>query len=172
MGVSQPRRAAQVVLQDHLPTARIEEWAVSPYDPKNDYFSFSGKHFRCNSSSILDYRVAMLNWRTPFVPLEDWRDRNWQFPALLPLPISGSISVSIQNSDAWRIFSSPGSDSFTADCGSVSEEVLDDPDGLAINRTFTVARRFLTESGVKAMPQFLDKLEETMQLAIVLRNGE
>ncbi len=172
MGVSQPRRAAQVVLQEHLPNARIERWAVSPYDPKNDYFSFSGKHFRCNSSPIVDYRVAMLNWRTPFMPIEDWRDRNWQHPALLPLPMSASISVSIQHSPDWRIFGSPGNDSFAADCGTVSEEHLDDPDGLAINRTFTITRRFLTQAGVQAMPAFLDKLEEAMQLAIVLRNGE
>ncbi len=160
-------RAAQLILNDHLPAARMRQWEIKRSGVEGDCFVFTGEHLRRRLTSIGRQRVGVIGWNTVFFPWDAFRDRQWGDPAIFPMPMTMRFSVKFMDNDHWQVAVSPRIPDFDDDFGAISEKRGDPGSPLEITRELIVKKRFINGPSTARIPQYINAFEDALQVAIL-----
>lgn len=160
-------RAAQLILNDHLPTARLKQWEIERSGAEGDLFVFTGEHLRCRLTDIGRQRMGVIRWNTVFFPWDTFRDRRWEDPAIFPLPLTMRFTIKITDNSRWQVAVSPPAPEFDDDFGAVHEKRVGLPPALEIVRELIVKKRLITGSSTERIPEFVNIFEDALQIAVL-----
>jgi len=172
MGAPDLNHAARVVLNDHIPSARMEQWKVDDYPGEDGCFVFTGRHTRCRLTKIGTRRVGFVDWDSVFFPYETLRNRRWAGFALFPMPLTLTLSVEVNGGRHWQIEGSSTIPAFDTDFGAVSEERINGESQLVITRKLVVKKKFVRGPTTEQIPEFLKVAEEMLQMALLFEHRE
>ncbi|MFC1476079.1 DUF3857 domain-containing protein [Candidatus Zixiibacteriota bacterium] len=167
MEAPEESRAAQLILNDHLPAARIMQWDIARSGAEGDRFVFTGEHLRSRLTRIGRQRIGVIRWNTVFFPWDSFRDRRWGDPAIFPLPVTMKFAVSFMDNNHWQVAASPRITDFDEEFGTLGEKRGDTPSPLEIIRELVVKKRFISGPSTARIPEYINAFEDALQIAIL-----
>jgi hypothetical protein len=172
MSFDDPDRAARLALREHLPSASLEDWAFNTEALQRDCFELSGHHQRDKLEEMGGKRFGLLEWQyqTGF-PLGAWKERKWRDVAVLPLPLTHELEISISPPPGWRIEGFSKITPFDAGFGEIAEKEAWDGLTLRLRRSVRIKKRMVFGPDVERIPEFLQVFESAQRLAAMFCRG-
>jgi hypothetical protein len=168
MSFDDPGRAARLALREHLPSASLEDWAFNADALQQDCFGLSGRHRRDKLEEMGGKRFGLLEWQYQIgFPLGAWKERKWRDVAVLPLPLTHKLEISICPPPGWRIEEFSRIKPFDAGFGEIAEIEAWDGLTLRLGRSVKIKKRMVFGPEVERIPEFLQVFEVAQRLAVM-----
>jgi len=160
------QRAAQEACRILLPSVLLSDWERTADTSHSDSFHVKARGRRGPLIPLGDKLIASLSWRTPTLPLDQWRqfelDRLFVFMAPMTIQIELTIAGELHPrlTDVSRV------ELLDSEVCLVEEELQRSAAATTLRRTVTIRRKYVQDGAAARLPEAFEKMEAALHVVL------